>query len=84
MAALVRADAAETARALQVVDVLLNRTPRNPQRRDKPRLRQVRMVFQQLPQALGGFLTAFSDRLSVSARPAFSVASCVWLRPIRK
>ena len=67
MAALVRADAAETSGAFQIVDVLLNRASGNAERGDKTSLREIRIILQQLPEAFNGFLTAFSDRFFLTA-----------------
>ena len=64
MTAFVWTDAAETAGAFQIVDVLLDRTSGNTERGDKTGLREIRMILQQLPEAFNGFLTAFSDRFS--------------------
>ena len=67
MTAFVGADAAEATRTLQVLNVLLNRAPGNAKSGDEPGLRKMRMILQQLPKPLDGFLTAFSDRFFLTA-----------------
>ena len=67
MTAFVRADAAKATGTLQVLDMLLNRASGNAKSGDEPGLRKMRIILQEPPQALNGFLTAFSDRFFLTA-----------------